>query len=360
MNDENTPVAQEKPKKKHSLWWLKLLLLLVVFAGGVLTGLKLSTMPLPYDVMGTLFPETRQANVAVTPVPTEVPATASPAPTATAKPTVTPTASPKPTATAKPSATPKATDIPKPTESAEPEEAAVPAGLFTPVVSATPAVTEKPAASATPEASAVPTSTPKATAVPTESAVPTPAAESTAAPEETASPENSAAPETVEAAVPDGSRYIGIDAALDAALKRAKVSESAADVYGVYKAKDDDTTVYVVSFSVKGTEYEYLINAATGEVEGWRTIRQEKAESAAVETPAPTAAEQPMISAAEAREIAFKHAGVRAADATRVSTELEKKDSSVFYEIEFRAGGYEYEYRIDAYTGDIRFFEKSK
>ena len=48
MNEETTSTAaQAKPKKKHSFWFLKLLLILIVFAGGVVLGLKLYTMPGP-------------------------------------------------------------------------------------------------------------------------------------------------------------------------------------------------------------------------------------------------------------------------------------------------------------------------
>ena len=367
MNEENTPVTQEKPKKRRSLWWLNLLMALIFFAGGTLVGLKLSTMPLPYDVMGTLFPETRQTDAAETPAVAE--ATVTPEPTAAVTTAPTPTATPKstptpePTESAEPAESAEATESAEPAESAEPVESAEPAeaaepmeeaaaaGLFTPVVSATPAVTEQPEATTAPKES----KKPEVTKPPKESAEPETSPEPTAA-AVTETPAVSPTPDT-EAPALNAGGTIGIDAALDAALKRAKVSESQAEVYGVYKAKDDDITVYVVSFAAKGNEYEYLINAVTGEVEGWRMIRQEKQEAAA-ETPAAT--EQPMLSAAEAREIAFKHAGVKASEATRVSTELEQKVSSLVYVIEFRAGGYEYDYKVDAYTGDIRYFEKTK
>ena len=46
MSEANSAAVQEKPRKKrHSLWWLNLLLTLIVFAGGVVLGLRLNTMP---------------------------------------------------------------------------------------------------------------------------------------------------------------------------------------------------------------------------------------------------------------------------------------------------------------------------
>ena len=58
MSEANNTAVQEKPKKKrHSLWWLNLLLTLAVFAGGVVLGLMLYTMPEPYAMVEHYFPQ---------------------------------------------------------------------------------------------------------------------------------------------------------------------------------------------------------------------------------------------------------------------------------------------------------------
>ena len=55
MSEVNSTPA--KPRKRRSLWWLNLLLTLIVFAGGVVMGLKLNTMPQPYDLVSHYFPQ---------------------------------------------------------------------------------------------------------------------------------------------------------------------------------------------------------------------------------------------------------------------------------------------------------------
>ena len=62
MNEETVSTStQAKPRKKHSFWFLKLLLILVVFAGGVVLGLKLYTMPGPSEMLNRYFPTLRAA-----------------------------------------------------------------------------------------------------------------------------------------------------------------------------------------------------------------------------------------------------------------------------------------------------------
>ena len=54
-----------------------------------------------------------------------------------------------------------------------------------------------------------------------------------------------------------------------------------------------------------------------------------------------------------AKEIALTHAGVAAADCTELKVELDTDDAVVHYDVDFKAGGTEYDYDIDAATGDI-------
>ena len=186
MNEENNVVKPEKKKKKRSFWWLWLLLILVVFAGGVVVGLKLNTMPMPYEIVNRYFPAL---------APSLAPAAAEESPALVAD-------------TPEPTATPVPTEAPKPVETEIPK----------------PAETEV-----------------------------------------RAEPEESAAP--------DPAQSIGIDKALKAALDHAGVRKADAEITGVYKTLDVDTTVYAVEFRAHGTEYEYRINALTAEVEGWRSSR---------------------------------------------------------------------------------------
>ena len=54
-----------------------------------------------------------------------------------------------------------------------------------------------------------------------------------------------------------------------------------------------------------------------------------------------------------AKEIALTHAGVAAADCTELKVELDTDDAVVHYDVDFKAGGMEYDYDIDLTTGDI-------
>lgn len=73
---------------------------------------------------------------------------------------------------------------------------------------------------------------------------------------------------------------------------------------------------------------------------------------AAVST-APTASGSGLKTEDQARQAALAHAGVSSADATFTKTELDRDNGRTVYELEFYAGGTEYEYEVDASTGSI-------
>ena len=58
-----------------------------------------------------------------------------------------------------------------------------------------------------------------------------------------------------------------------------------------------------------------------------------------------------------ALEIALEHAGVNESDITQQRVELSNDDGVKEYEVEFYAGNQEYDYDIDAATGDIRSYD---
>ena len=100
--------------------------------------------------------------------------------------------------------------------------------------------------------------------------------------------------------------------------------------------------MYEIEFTLGTVEYEYELNAVTGaiikvEVEG---------EVNATDT----------ISQDEAVRIATAQAGVDTT--TQLKAKLEVEHGVVVWEIEFKSGGYEYEYEIDAKTGKILDYEK--
>ena len=64
------------------------------------------------------------------------------------------------------------------------------------------------------------------------------------------------------------------------------------------------------------------------------------------------------ISAEQAKAIALAHAKVDAAKADFDKAELEEDDGVVYYDIEFEANGVEYEYEIDAVSGQVLKYER--
>ncbi len=60
----------------------------------------------------------------------------------------------------------------------------------------------------------------------------------------------------------------------------------------------------------------------------------------------------------QAKELVLNHAGVSANATSFMNVELERDDGKMCYEIEFRVERVEYQYEIDATTGDIISYEK--
>ena len=261
MSEANSTPVQEKPKKKkRHLWWLNLLLAVAVFAGGVVLGLKLPGMPLPYELVERYFPQLTSQSGAVATAAVE-PVKANPEELS---------AAPQPAATPAPTQAPKSEETPAPEETVKPEE---PAEQKAEAKPAEPAEEAKPAE---PEKTAEPTEAaePEKPAEPAEKTEPETAAAADDADAPADIPEEKAAPGQDEPAEEEAKpAFIGLDAALDAALKHVELRKKEVEVYGVYKSTNVDTIVYVVEFSTKDADYVYMINAETGEVEGWQKSR---------------------------------------------------------------------------------------
>lgn len=144
---------------------------------------------------------------------------------------------------------------------------------------------------------------------------------------------------------------------------------------------EDGIAKYEVAFIHGGTKYEYEVNAVNGKIlsSSFETVvdeppvAQETEITAAqtesrtsnpesVPTPTePTAAESEknVIGFSKAKLIALKHAGLDE-KAVKPVVELDRDDGTgtLCYQVEFDYGGYEYEYKIDAYTGNIVDIEK--
>ena len=150
--------------------------------------------------------------------------------------------------------------------------------------------------------------------------------------------------------------YIGEDAAKKAALTHAGVEESAITHYEIEIDWEKGVMVYDVEFDADGTEYDYDINAATGEVVKYDNKREDGYKEFGTSTG--TGAAAPVISEDAAKQAAYTHAGINEADVLHSHAKIDREHGMFVYEIEFRTETYEYDYDINATTGEVVKYER--
>lgn len=114
--------------------------------------------------------------------------------------------------------------------------------------------------------------------------------------------------------------------------------------------------VYEVELWSDGTEYDFVIDAVTGDIlyREQETKRRPLTPEPEVSAPKPEPQPEPTeLTQEQAIEIALAHAGLTAVQATRVKIEKDRDDGVWIYEIEFRNGRTEYEYEIRISDGKI-------
>ena len=159
--------------------------------------------------------------------------------------------------------------------------------------------------------------------------------------------------------------FIGESAATTAALTHAKVDQSAAQSLTVKLDEDDGVTYYEIEFCSAGVEYDYEINATTGDVVKFEqdtcdhyahrsasnsTTNQNQNQNQGTSTGS-------YIGYDAALQAACKHAGVDASQVSRLENELDHDDGVACYEISFHYNGMEYDYEIQATNGQVLKYE---
>ena len=112
---------------------------------------------------------------------------------------------------------------------------------------------------------------------------------------------------------------------------------------------EDGVMVYEVEFVADGYEYEYEIDAADGTV---RKSERERDDGRRPSGQSPSSSGE-YLTADKAKQIACEHADVPFDGIWAYSIDFERDDGWSIYEIEFKYDGYEYDYEINAFTGDI-------
>ena len=154
------------------------------------------------------------------------------------------------------------------------------------------------------------------------------------------------APPTTSPEVTLISRQDAINAALThAGLAQTNAVECELD-------KENGAYYYEIEIYTDSAEYDYLINATNGSV-----IRHEK-ELKAQKQPATGNTSSNVVDKATVKDAVLAHAGVT--QPREYECELENDHNHLVYEIEFEANGLEYEYVVDARTGEILRFDKER
>ena len=160
-----------------------------------------------------------------------------------------------------------------------------------------------------------------------------------------------------------------MEAAKSAAFAHAGLDASQVTTDEVDFDYEDGRMVYELEFYADGAEYEYDIDASTGAVvkssqEGGRTQTGSSAGSAPSGSGGGTAqagaggGSASDIGSEAALAAALSHAGVSQDQVYDLEVQRDRDDGRLEYEIEFKTGGWEYEYTINAADGTILDYER--
>ena len=146
---------------------------------------------------------------------------------------------------------------------------------------------------------------------------------------------------------------IGRDAAAYAAEQYAGTTASDSVTAEVDSELDESPAHYEVELHTAWGEFEYLVDAYTGKVLSGQKdlLATAPAGDEAAKPTAPSGGAD--IGHAKAKSIALNHAGVSENEAYDMEIELDDEDGTLVYEVEFKSGGMEYSYEINAATGAI-------
>lgn len=165
---------------------------------------------------------------------------------------------------------------------------------------------------------------------------------------------------------------ITAEAAEDIALAHAGISREDLSYLRTEFDYDRGIAEYEIEFYHDGWEYDYEIQAVTGEIlkakaeppKSHPTVPKE--ESKPSEPPAQVQEENPnptelqRLTKEEAISIALADAGLGQDQVTGLRVEFDYDGGVPEYEVDFRHGGYEYDYEIHAETGAIRTRDKDR
>ncbi len=152
---------------------------------------------------------------------------------------------------------------------------------------------------------------------------------------------------------------ISSDEAKQIALQHANLSDNQVTFIKVSQDYDDGINKYEIEFYYNNTEYDYEINAYSGEILKFdydaeyynpsNTISYSNSQSSST---------QNLISSDEAKNIALQHANLTDNQVTFIKVSQDYDDGIHIYEVEFYYNNREYNYDINAINGTILSYEQ--
>ena len=152
---------------------------------------------------------------------------------------------------------------------------------------------------------------------------------------------------------------ISSDEAKQIALQHANLSDNQVTFIKVSQDYDDGINKYEIEFYYNNTEYDYEINAYSGEILKFdydaeyynpsNTISYSNFQSSST---------QNLISSDEAKNIALQHANLTDNQVTFIKVSQDYDDGIHIYEVEFYYNNREYNYDINAINGTILSYEQ--
>ncbi|MBP3892264.1 MAG: PepSY domain-containing protein, partial [Solobacterium sp.] len=151
--------------------------------------------------------------------------------------------------------------------------------------------------------------------------------------------------------------YIGEEAAIEKALAYVNANRNDVSRIEVDLDYENGRMVYELEFFYQNTSYEIEVDAISGEIAKYEYDGRRENTPQVTPTYVPQAtpiAQAPSntatITVEEAISLAMNHAGVNRNDAYDIDAEYEREG---YYDVDFKANGYEYNYDVDASNGSI-------
>lgn len=151
-------------------------------------------------------------------------------------------------------------------------------------------------------------------------------------------------------AIAQSKKNISEEAAKNIALKDAKLKGKKVSYVKAKKEKEDGRWIYNIEFYYGNKEYDYEIDALTGK------ILEKDLDIESFELPSKK--DKNLISKEKAKDLAISHAKIKNTDVESFKIKNDIENGKPVYEIKLYTKNYEYDFELDAKTGEVLSFEK--